>query len=302
MLKVQLFGSGAVTHEDESMSGFPGRQAGLLLCYLVLNRSTPQPRERLAAVFWEDLPTDTARKYLRNTLWRLKNGLSSIGLPYEDVLAIGEDQIGLGDPSAWWIDVEHFERAVINSQKFLPQTLSRQQRLELEEAVALYRGDLLDGIYEDWTLYDRERLRLMFMNIRQKLLLHYAHLGRYEEALAHGAGLLAIDPAREKIHRQMMRLYAQTGDRNAAMAQFKRCKQLLRDELNLPPMRETRRLYRQIKENRFESEATDVSEPDAADPVIQSRLKSLQKLAGKIKAEVQSLEKLLNQKLMDADP
>ena len=302
MLKIHLFGSGKAIHDDVSLGGFPGRQAGLLLCYLVLNRTQPQSRERLAAVFWEDLPTHTARKYLRNALWRLKSGLDAIGLRHEDLLAVEEDQIGVGDPAAWWLDVEQFERAVANSQKTVPQALSRQQRFELEEAVALYRGDLLDGIYEDWTLYERERLRLLYLNVRQKLLLHYTHLGRYDEALAHGAGLLAIDPAREKIHRQMMRLHALTGDRNAALAQFKRCKQLLRDELNLPPMNETRRLYRQIKENRFEiEEAPDLSELGTADPVILSRLKSLQKLAGKIKAEVQSLEKLLSQKLMDVD-
>ncbi|HUF39218.1 MAG TPA: BTAD domain-containing putative transcriptional regulator [Anaerolineales bacterium] len=302
MLKVHLFGSGAATHDGLSLSGFPTRQAGLLFCYLVLNRSHPQPRERLAAVFWEDLPSATARTYLRNTLWRLKGSLAAIGLLPDKVLTVGEDLVGLADPAAMWIDIVQFENAVLNSQKSTPATLSSQQHQELEGAVRLYRGDLLDGIYEDWTLYERERFRLLYTNIRQKLMLHYTHLGRYEEALAHGSGLLAVDPAREKIHRQMMRLYALTGDRNAALAQFKRCKQLLRDELDLPPMRETRRLYRQIKENRFEGQATtEMIERESADPAILQRLKSLQKLAGRIKAEVQSLEKQLNRKLMDVD-
>lgn len=300
MFKVQLFGSGAATHDDASMSGFPGRQAGLLLCYLLLNRGQPQPRERLAAVFWEDLPTDTARTYLRNTLWRLKQALASIGLPPEELLAVDEHLVALRSAADVWIDIEAFETLLANSQKSAPQALSRQQRRELEQAVSLYRGDLLDGIYEDWTLYERERFRLLYMNVRHKLMLHYTHLQRYEEALAHGAGLLAIDPAREKIHRQMMRLYALTGDRNAALAQYKRCKQLLRDELDLPPMRETRDLYRQIKENRFDPASADPN-PETADPVILNRLRSLHKLAGRIKAEVQSLEKLLNQKLMDVD-
>lgn len=300
MFKVQLFGSGAATHDDRSMRGFPGRQAGLLLCYLVLNRGRPQPRERLAAVFWADLPTPTARTYLRNTLWRLKSDLDSLGLCNADVLAVDEEMIGLQDVPFLWIDVARFESLVYSSQKYGPQALSRQQRLDLEEAVGLYRGDLLDGIYEDWTLYERERLRLMYMNARQKLMLHYTHLGRFEEALAHGAGLLAIDPAREKIHRQMMRLFALTGDRNAALAQYKRCKQLLRDELDLPPMRETRQLYREIKENRFDPIAAP-HEADPADPIIMNRLRSLQKLAARIKSEVQNLEKLLNQKSMDVD-
>jgi DNA-binding SARP family transcriptional activator len=302
MFKVHLFGSGTAMHEDATMSGFPGQQAGLLLSYLVLQRSQPQSRERLAAVFWEDLPTHTARKYLRNTLWRLKHALDDIGLRHEEMLSVGDDHVGLREPTSWWIDVEEFEREVSNSQKSAPESLSRQQRRELEQAVSLYRGDLLEGIYEDWTLYERERYRLLYLNIRQKLMLHYTYLGRYEEALSHGAGLLAIDPAREKIHRQIMRLHALTGDRNAALAQFKRCKQLLQDELGLPPMRETLDLYRQIKENRFERISGPVSEPDSAAPVIMNRLRSLQKLAARIKSEVQSLEKLLNQKLMDSDP
>jgi len=155
----------------------------------------------------------------------------------------------------------------------------------------------LSGIYEDWTLYDRERLRLGYLGVRQKLMLHHGAYGRFEAALDHAERILEIDPAREKIHRHLMRLYALNGDRNAALAQFKRCKQVLHDELNLKPMRETRQLYSLIKDNRFERNQPADETTSLPNRNVVSRLHSLQRLANRIHTELRTLEKLI-----DADP
>ena len=79
MFTVRLFGNGSASQINEPLDGFPGQQAGLLLCYLFLNRSQPQSRERLAAVFWENLPAATARKYLPHAPWPLKDALEPGG-------------------------------------------------------------------------------------------------------------------------------------------------------------------------------------------------------------------------------
>ena len=130
--------------------------------------------------------------------------------------------------------------------------------------------------------------------MRQKLMAHHGTSGRFEAALEHGMRILAIDPAREKIHRQLMRLYALNGDRNAALAQYKRCKQVLRDELGLAPMRETRQLYQRIKDNIFDRNQPDTQPAAAANGIVLNRLHTLQRLADRIHIELRSLEKLIN--------
>lgn len=302
MLKVRLFGTGSAQNGTRSLEGFPGQQAGLLFCYILLNNSQPIARERLAAVFWEDYPTATARKYLRNTIWRLKQMLDEAGADAAKLLHITESHLALNLTADIWVDTLQLENAVLNTQKHKPEALSRVQVEELEQAAALYTGDLLEGNYEDWTLYDRERLRLAYLSIRQKLMRHHGRFGRYEDALLHGEKILALDPVRENIHRQMMRLYTLNGDRSAALAQYKRCKQILADELKLAPLKETQQLYIQIRENAFDDTAPAAADAqDISVPNVLNRLHELQRLADRIHAELRSLEKLLNQSMLDVD-
>jgi DNA-binding SARP family transcriptional activator len=75
--------------------------------------------------------------------------------------------------------------------------------------------------------------------------------GTYERGLSFGQRILACDSTREAVHRQMMRLYGLMGNRNAALAQYKRCSQILRDTLQVAPMEETTRLCQQIVNGRF---------------------------------------------------
>src|SRR3989304_2532548 len=67
----------------------------------------------------------------------------------------------------------------------------------------------------------------------------------------------------------MMRLHWLTGDRNAALAQYKRCAQILREELGVFPMEETRRLYQLMMRNQY-SPATG-SDPRDASPAAAAR-------------------------------
>jgi DNA-binding SARP family transcriptional activator len=301
MLKIHLFGSGSANYHDRALAGFPGQQAGLIMCYLILNHSQPIPRERLAAVFWEDLPTVTARKYLRNAFWRMKRMLDDSGVDTDQFLSITDEFVSLNDVENTWIDVQIFRTAYSDCMKSMPESLSAIQVQALEEAVHLYTGDLLHGIYEDWTLHDREQLRLMYISMRQKLMMHHNIYNRFEEALHHGEKILALAPAREKIHRQMMRMYASNGDRSAALAQYKRCKQILKDELSIGPMKQTRVLYREIRDNQFDQNKPITDEAAPATPNALRKLHKLQRLADRIHSELQTLEKLLNHNPVDAD-
>ena len=61
--------------------------------------------------------------------------------------------------------------------------------------------------------------------------------------------LLEIDACREDIHRRLMRVFARRGERSLALRQYLRCVEALREELDVEPLADTTRLYRQVLEN-----------------------------------------------------
>jgi DNA-binding SARP family transcriptional activator len=255
MLEIRLFGSGELMYDGKKLVGFPNRVPYLLLCYLFLNRRHSYNREHLAAVFWSDYTIANSRKMLRNALWRLRQGFTTIGVPQEDYFQFDEDSIFLLPSSAFVLDVETFESAVADLQDVPGQSLTVEQAAGLEAAAALYVGDLLEGIYTDWCLYDRERLRLTYLEVLSKLMVHAGANGCYEQGIHYGIRLLAMDATWEKVHRQLMWLYWLSGDRASAFAQYKLCLQILREELAAGPTPDTQQLYELMLHDRFDPRA-----------------------------------------------
>lgn len=252
MVELRFFGAGQMCFEDRMVAGFPAHNPCLLFCYLVLNRHGAIPRERLAAVFWGDYPIDVARKNLRNTLWRLRLSFESVGGNLEQYLTVDDDSICFRKASGYWLDTEIFEDAVARLRDTRGRHLVQKEADQLQEATKLYIGDLLESVYEDWCLHDREHLRLMYLGVLGKLISFHTADGSYEQGLAYGEMMLKHDPLRERVHRSMMRLYWLIGDRSAALAQYHLCSQILRDELGAEPMQQSTNLYEQMLHDHFD--------------------------------------------------
>ncbi len=313
MLRIKLFGSAQAHYLDQSLPGFPHRQAYQLLCYLILNRRSSYPRERLAAVFWHQYPTNTSRKYLRNAIWKLRHTLQSVGAPAQEYIATPNDSVSFIFSSPYWLDVETFDKLVNRYQGLNGKMLTQQQATELEEAIDLYDGDLLESLYEDWCLYERERLHLLFLNALGKLMVFHEMNGTYESGLACGERILAHDNTREKIHRRLMRLYWLLGDRDAAMAQYKRCVQILRETLDVSPLKRTTQLYGLIahdqpipvSESRDRDDCLTVSPDNSQQALAHHLLQKTNRLHSRLeetRLELNQLESLIKKALLKAPP
>lgn len=246
VLYLNLFGTGQLSYGERTLPGFPRHRPHLLMCYLALYHDQAHSREHLAAVFWGDRSTPDSRKYLRNALWRLRQGLQSIQVPDEDYLCVADDTVSLCGQEHLWLDTRAFEERVTCCQHIPGPELTAEQAAGLEFAVHLYTGDLLQNTYDDWCIYERERFHLLYLSTLSRLMGYYEAKNAYERALAHGERILARDNTRERTHQQMMRLYWLLGDRSAALAQYQRCAQILQESLHLPPMAQTRDLYQKM--------------------------------------------------------
>jgi len=304
MLRVRLFGTGRARYSDRPLVGFPSQQPHLLFCFLILNHRRGHHRESLAALFWGDYPTQASRKNLRNALWRLRHAFSEVGADLESYLTVNEETVSFSPSDEYWCDVLAFEETLRALDAVPGYALSAEQAAAIEQALRWYAGDLLQGIFEEWCLIDRERLSLLHLDALAKMMIFNARDGDYERALAYGARILALDNTREKVHREMIRLHWLAGDRAAALGQYKRCVQILRETFGVSPMEETSRLYRQILHTAGEPSEGDKHAflgPDSAQPrptrlgePLLHHVRRIQDLLEEARAELGRVERSLN--------
>lgn len=246
-LQIHLLGGLQLLREGHRLAPFPTQKSRALFAFLALNRGRLFARDVLAGIFWGDRPEAVARKCLRTDLWRVR-GVVEAGAGAEgSCLRVAGDEVGFEAGDGHWLDVAEFERCARAESGRPGAGLDEEEAERLGRAVELYRGDLLDGLYDDWCVYERERLRLLFLSALEALMRFRQSREEWGEAIALGQRLLATDPLREQVHRDLMRCFLQQGDRAAALRQFSRCERLMRAELNVEPMEETRALHERIR-------------------------------------------------------
>jgi DNA-binding SARP family transcriptional activator len=243
-LRLQLFGRFCVSCAGRLLYSFESIKVQELLCYLSLYRK-PHARETLAGLFWSESSASQAKKYLRQALWQLQATLESNLGPIKRRVAVVEgDWVWLNEAQDLWVDVADFERVYDLTMSADLQASTAQL---LHEAVQLYKGDLLEGCYQDWCLYERERFQTLYLAALDRLIVFAEANKDIQRGLAYAGEILRYDPARERAHRQMMRLYSAAGDRTAALRQYKRCVTALKTELGVRPAARTIRVMKTIQ-------------------------------------------------------
>jgi adenylate cyclase len=213
------------------------KKAGALLAYLALHPGQAQARPKLATLLWGDHSEVQARDSLRQALSLLRKALSGID---PGALTAHEDTI-------------NFQPTALTTDAIVFGDLAAQAGAEhLEQAIALYRGELLDGFqvrapeFESWVTAERERFREMALQAMTKLLDHHLSAGPVERGIHMAARLLAADPLQERVHRTLMELYCRQGRHGAALRQYRTCADLLAKELGIEPDATTKALRREI--------------------------------------------------------
>jgi DNA-binding SARP family transcriptional activator len=295
VLNISLFGKFRVTHGENQLPGFEPVKVQELFAYLLLNRARPHPRENLAALLWGDVPTSQSKRYLSKALWQLQTALSLVTAANapdtDDLLLVDAEWIQLNPTAGYWLDVSVFERAAQLVKDEPGWMLDGERVQRIHEAVQCYRGDLLDGWYQDWCLCERERLQFLYLILLDKLMRFCEAHGEYEAGREFGYRILSLDRAREQTHRQLMRLHYLAGDRTGALRQYQLCKRILKEELDVEPSRRTEDLYEEMRTEKSLpvtgfTNASDFSERMAPDSRMQTLIDRLQRL----RVEMESLE------------
>ena len=246
MLKIFLFGHIRLEHERirAIYKLTPTIQA--LLAYLLIRPGHTYSRDVLMDLGWGDRPQEQARNCLNTALWRLRSILEPKGVRRGAYLLSGQTgDVGFNWNGDFWMDASAFESIAGPILANGWQAMDDHQAKELEQVLLLYHGDLLEGMYYDWALQERERLRAIYLNALGYLLQYYRLHGHFDQAVTAGQKILHLDPLREEVHRDLMAIFLQNGQRGLAARQYELCCMALQNELGLSPMPETHMLYQQ---------------------------------------------------------
>ena len=213
-------------------------QPAALCAFLVLHRQRRVTREEVQAAFWPDASPARAQERLRRALYLLRRAIA----PHTDLIVAEGAELAITPDAGLWVDYEAFEQALLEAYRQDPPS-----RDALERAVALYTDDLLKDTYADWALLEREHARQRFLTALRHLLTLCQQAQDWNAVTRHAHTLLALDPFQEAAHRALMRAYAATGDRSAALRQYQQCVDILRRELDTTPLPETTELYEAIR-------------------------------------------------------
>ncbi len=256
VLRISLLGGFSIARGAEVVrdDAWRLRKAKTLVKLLALAPERRLHADRATELLWADRDPASARNNLHQAIYAARRALDSAGLEGRVCLVLREDVIALcpDDPVA--VDVPAFEEAAGRARE-------EGDLAAYRGALEAYAGELLpEDRYEEWTVSRRDALH----ELRLALGIELAELeAEADQAAAIDLlrGLLVEEPLHEPAHRALMRLYADGGRRQEALAQFQELKLGLRREFEDEPDDETRRLYRELLTR--SSGVEDRAHPDA---------------------------------------
>ena len=241
-LHIHLLGDFLLVLDSEPVTTVDWPRLQSMLAYLILHRDAPRSRTHLAFLFWPDSTEEQAHTNLRHLVYRLRRTLPNAN----SYLHVNKQTLHWNPDVPWTLDVADFEGAIAKADRAEQDGYLIPMRLALEEAVKLYRGDLLLGVYEECLLPERERLRQQFLGALERLIVVWKKNADYQEAIRVAQRLLRVDPLHEATYRSLMRLYAGSGDRASALRTYHSCVTVLERELGMEPGDPTQEAYHRL--------------------------------------------------------
>ncbi|MBC8066141.1 MAG: winged helix-turn-helix domain-containing protein [Chlorobia bacterium] len=214
--RIEMLGGLTAVQGDRKISRFQTQKTGALLAYLALHPGKSHSREAMAEILWPDGDPIAIRNRLNQAISSLRRQLHPPELGPGQVLVTDHHSIGVSSQTVT-SDVEDFEKEIRRAES----ADSDEHRVQLlSQAVDRYRGELLEGYYEEWVFSKRMHLADLYDKALQQLIRSYVALGSPDRAIEYARRRLQLDPYDESPHVILMRLYLRSGRPKSALKQF----------------------------------------------------------------------------------
>jgi len=261
VLRLSTLGSlGLVRTDGVPIAGLlrqPKRMA--VLVYLAVDqRGGSLLREAVRNVFWTDHPELRGRRALNQALYVLRSSLGT-GV----IESRGEVELRVNG-AALHCDAVAFDAAIESHHPL--------------DALALYRGDFLPGLtlsdapeFERWVESTRSRLRFRAADAAAALFTAACADGSLRDAIRWGRRRLELLPTDELALRELLKVFAEAGDRAAAADAYRAFARDLASDLEMTPSPETQELLQRIRGPGIIRTSRPASQPTAPAPVVRFR-------------------------------
>jgi DNA-binding SARP family transcriptional activator len=206
---LKTLGEFALTHDGRSLPLPPTKKARALVAYLVMHRATDVSREQLLEVFWRDFDPERARDNLNATLWSVRRMFRNAGLNPDEVVRADRTIVRWHAPVEFDVDR-------------LLELAEKPDRAAAEEALSLYRGDFLEGDFDDWSVAERERISLVYETLLSRATRTFGSITAAEQ-------LIGRNPYDETAYATLIESQLETGQTLAAAILVERCRRALEE-------------------------------------------------------------------------
>jgi len=222
------------------------RRARDILCFIASRRHRRAGKDLIIDTFWGETDPTVVERNFHPTVSHVRKALNSNQSLKQNLLLYREGDYLLNPEFAYSIDIDEFDRLLTEGE-----TARRARQFDhcmecYESAVALYRGEFMQGSYDPWVDEQRSYYRLQYLQLLESLAAIAQKTENWFKATQLAQQILRDDPFREDIHCLLMRALAAQGNKGAVKEQYESLLRLLTAELGVEPSIETRKVYQEL--------------------------------------------------------
>jgi DNA-binding SARP family transcriptional activator len=228
-----------------SPDAWTSKRARDLLCFIASRQHRRASKDALIDTFWRDDDAESVEKKFHPTISYIRKALNSNQFLRQNFLLYKDGDYLLNPDFSYRSDIEEFDALVAEAAAAHRRGQTERCLQAYEGAVALYRGEFMQGTHDEWVEEQRAYYRDQYLRMLEKLASAAQEAGEWERSLSLAQKILRDDPFREEVHCRIMRAHAAMGNRVAVKEQYATLRSLLRKELGVEPAHETQRIYRE---------------------------------------------------------
>lgn len=225
---------------------WPTRRARDILCFIVSRRHRRASKDTIIDTFWGETDFEAVEKNFHPTVSHIRKALNSNQPLKQNFLLYRDGDYQLNSEFSYCIDTEEFDRLLTEGENARRARQFEECVQAYDRALALYRGEFMQGSYEPWVEEQRTYYREQYLRLLEALAGVAQTADDWPKAMQLAQLILHEDQFREDIHCVVMKAQAAMGNRGAVKEHYEGLKRLLQSELGCEPSLETRKLYKEL--------------------------------------------------------
>jgi LuxR family maltose regulon positive regulatory protein len=222
------------------------KRARDILCFIASRRHRRASKDTIIDTFWGEADFDAVEKNFHPTVSHIRKALNSNQPVKQNFLLYRDSDYLLNQEFPYRIDTEEFDRLVAEAETAKRAGDTARYLSCFEEALALYRGDFMQGSYDEWVEEQRAYYREQHLRMLEVLAVAAQKNEDWPRSLQLAQQILGDDQFREDVHCMIMRAHAALGNRAAVKDQYEHLRRVLRKELGVEPAAETQKIFKTL--------------------------------------------------------